>query len=197
MQTISISPETKAIIFDLDGTLADTLPIHRAAWREAGRAYGVEITDEMIMVHTGMPTVRVVGMLNQEYGWSLVPTEVKAAKDKAYARLKPEIGLKPIAPVFELAKTYRGRLPMAIGTGSSAGSALDTLESLGIMDWFGAIVTANDVQNHKPAPDTYLRCAELLAVHPADCVVLEDGDYGIQSGIAAGMQVIDVRPYLT
>jgi len=194
--TISVPAGIQALLFDLDGTLADTLPIHLAAWREAGAEFGVTITDEMIMTHTGMPTVKVTEQLNDQYGWSLVPSAVKAAKDAAYARLKPQMGVKPIEPVYALAKAQRGRMPMAVGTGSSRHSAEDTLRSLGIAAWFEIVITADDVAHHKPAPDTYLRCAEALSVPPAACLVLEDGAYGLQAGKSAGMQVLDVRPYL-
>ncbi len=194
--TIPLPAHTQALLFDLDGTLADTMPIHLAAWHAATRRYGVDITDDMILARTGMPTVRVTAELNRVYGWDLEPTQVKAAKDKAYARLKPQLGLKPIAPVYELAQTYRGQLPMAVGTGSSRGSAMDTLTSLELLDWFDAVITADDVTQHKPHPETYLRCAELLGVAPASCLVLEDGEYGLQAGRDAGMQVIDVRAYL-
>jgi beta-phosphoglucomutase family hydrolase len=196
MSVIPLPPGVRGLLFDLDGTLADTMPIHLAAWHAAGERFGVNITHEMITTHTGMPTLRVTELLNQLYGWTLVPTEVKAAKEEAYARLKPHIGVKPIAPVYALAQAYRGQLPMAVGTGSSNGSAYDTLDTLGIRDWFDAVVTADDVTSHKPEPETYLRCAELLGIPPADCVVFEDGDYGLQAGRAAGMHVIDVRPYV-
>ncbi len=196
MASIPIPEHIKGIIFDLDGTLADTMPVHLAAWKESGRVNGVEITDEMIMTHTGMPTVRVAAELNKEYGWSLVPEKVKADKDVAYARFKPEIGVRAIEPVYEIAVNYRGKLPMSVGTGSSHGSAMDTLTHLDVVDWFDGIVTANDVEHPKPHPETFLRCAALMGVDPKDCLVLEDGAYGIQAAEAAGMYVIDVRPYL-
>ena len=196
MATIPLPSDFKALIFDLDGTLADTMPVHLAAWREAGRVSGVEITDEMILTHTGMPTVAVAAKLNEQFGWSLVPEQVKADKDKAYARFKPQLGVRAFAPVYEIAVAYRGKVPMAVGTGSSRNSAMDTLHHLAVVDWFDGIVTANDVEHPKPHPETFLRCAELMGVAPADCVVFEDGAYGLQAGEAAGMQVIDVRPYL-
>jgi beta-phosphoglucomutase family hydrolase len=194
--TISLPSGIRALLFDLDGTLADTLPIHLAAWREAGAEFGITITDAMIMTHTGMPTVKVTEKLNEQFGWSLLPSAVKAAKDAAYARLKPQMGVRPIEPIYALAKAQRGQIPMAVGTGSNRSSAEDTLRSLGIEAWFEVVITADDVAHHKPAPDTYLRCAEALCVPPAACMVLEDGDYGLQAGKAAGMQVLDVRPYL-
>ncbi len=196
MSSIIVPNHIQALIFDLDGTLADTLPVHLAAWKVAGEKNGVPITEEMIMARTGMPTVRVAAALNEAYGWNLEPAKVKADKDIAYAGFKPTIGVKAIEPVFQVAQAYRGKLPMAVGTGSSRGSAEDTLNTLGIRDWFGAIVTANDVENHKPHPDTFLRCAELLGVAPEVCLVFEDGPYGIQAGELAGMTVVDVRPFI-
>lgn len=187
----------KALIFDLDGTLADTMPVHIAAWKLAAANFGVEVEDQMIYDRSGMPTVKVTELLNQDYGWSLDPVLVKQAKDKAYHELKPQIGIKPILPIYEIAQNNRGKMPMAVGTGSTRPNAENTLITLGIMDWFEAVITANDVQNHKPHPETYLRCAELLKVDPKDCVVFEDADFGVEAGVKAGMKVIDVRDYLT
>jgi len=193
---IPIPSHVQALIFDLDGTLADTMPVHLVAWMEAAKAHDAPITEQMILDRTGMPTRRVAQQLNMDYGWSLDPDSVKAAKDEAYFRLKPQMGVKPITAVYEIAKSARGKMPMAIGTGSTHKSAMDTLTTLGVVDWFGAIITADDVTEHKPHPETYLKCAELLKVDPAVCVVFEDGAYGIQAAHAAGMHAIDVRPYV-
>lgn len=193
---IPLPAGVQALIFDLDGTLADTMPVHIAAWKLAAANFGYEVEDQMIYDRSGMPTVKVAELLNRDFGWSLDPGLVKQAKDIAYHELKPQIGVKPIQPIFEIAQNHRGKMPMAIGTGSTRPNAENTLITLGIMDWFDAVVTANDVENHKPHPETYLRCAELLNIDPKDCVVFEDADFGVEAGKRAGMQIIDVRDYL-
>ncbi|MCI4667650.1 MAG: beta-phosphoglucomutase family hydrolase [Bacteroidia bacterium] len=193
---IPIPGGIKGLIFDLDGTLADTMPVHVAAWKLAAASFGVVIEDQMIYNRSGMPTVKVAELLNKDYGWTLDPVLVKQAKDKAYHELKPQIGVRPIDPIFQIANEYRGKLPMAIGTGSSRPNAENTLISLGIMDWFDIVITANDVENHKPHPETYLKCASLLGLQASDCVVFEDAEFGIIAARDAGMEVIDVRNYL-
>lgn len=194
--TISIPTDIQALIFDLDGTLADTMTIHIAAWKEAGKKYGVTITDEMINRTAGRPTLAVVDILNEENGWNLIPQEIKTAKDVAYEELKVSMGVHPIPLVFEIASRYRNKLPMAIGTGSTRPRTEDTLGSLGIRDWFEVVITADDVQNFKPSPDTYLQCAAGMGIAPENCLVFEDADFGLQAGIDAGMRVVDVREYL-
>lgn len=193
---ITLPKHIQALVFDLDGTLADTMPIHIKAWQAAGEKYGVAITEEMINRTAGRPTIAVVDILNEENGWELVPLEIKQAKDVAYEVIKLEFGVSPIRPVFELAKANLGKLPMAIGTGSTRPRTEDTLSALGIRDWFGAIVTADDVANFKPAPDTYLQCAEGLGIAPENCLVFEDAIFGIQAAQRAGMEWVDVRDYL-
>ncbi|MEO0895446.1 MAG: beta-phosphoglucomutase family hydrolase [Bacteroidota bacterium] len=193
---IVIPQEIKGIIFDLDGTLADTMPVHVAAWALVGDAFGVTVEPQMIYDRSGMPTVKVTELLNQDYGWDLDPGLVKQAKDKAYKEIKPQMGVGLIQPIFEVAKAYKGKLPMSIGTGSTRINAENTLLHLGIMDWFDPIITANDVTNHKPHPETYLKCAELMGLKPKDCIVFEDAEFGIKAALDAGMQVIDVRKYV-
>jgi len=193
---ITLPQGVKGLIFDLDGTLADTMPVHIAAWKLAGSSFGVEIEDHMIFDRSGMPTVKVTELLNKDYGWSLDPQQVKQAKDQAYHELKPQIGVSLLQPVYEVAEAYKGKLPMAVGTGSTRRNAENTLISLGIMDWFDAIITADEVSKHKPDPETYLKCARLIQVGPEDCLVFEDAVFGIEAARRAGMKVIDVRSYL-
>jgi beta-phosphoglucomutase-like phosphatase (HAD superfamily) len=96
-------------------------------------------------------------------------------------------------PLIEVVKAYHGRRPMAVGTGSTHGLAERLLRHLGLRDYFTALVGADDVQRHKPFPDTFLRCATLIKVAPAHCVVFEDADFGVQAAVSAGMAVVDVR----
>jgi beta-phosphoglucomutase family hydrolase len=194
---IVIPDDIEGLIFDLDGTLADTMPLHLEAWAAAGREFGVEITPFMINAMAGIPTIQSVVKLNETYDWTLDPLEVKRFKDFHYKKIKSNNGrLNAIDPVLDVVKKYRSVLPLAIGTGSARLNALDTLRDLGIIDWFTAIVAGDDIVNHKPFPDTFLKCAEIIGVDPHKCLVFEDGDLGILAAQNAGMQVIDVRNHL-
>jgi beta-phosphoglucomutase family hydrolase len=191
---IALPENIKGLIFDLDGTLADTMPLHLAAWLAAGRQFGVEITPFMINAMAGIPTIQTVVKLNENYGWELEPLEVKKFKDFHYRKIKVKAGKEQaIIPVLKIAEKYKNQLPLAIGTGSARLNALETLRELEIIDWFEAVVSAEDVERHKPFPDTFLKCAELISVPPENCMVFEDGDLGILAAKNAGMQVMDVR----
>ena len=101
--------------------------------------------------------------------------------------------VKLIEPIAAIARTHVGQLPMAIATGGRAKYIRPLLERLGVADWFQAIVTSDDVKNHKPAPDTFLKAAALLGVPPEDCRAFEDTDLGMEAIRAAGMDAVDVR----
>lgn len=194
---IKLAENIEGLIFDLDGTLVDTMPLHYQSWMAAGREHGVEITPFMINAMAGIPTIQSVVKLNENYGWELDPLEVKKFKDYYYRSFKATQGSpEGIKPVLEIAENYKGKLPLAIGTGSSRLNALDTLRELDIIDWFDVVVSADDVKNHKPYPDTFLKCADMIKATPSNCMVFEDGDLGILAAKNAGMQVVDIRIYL-
>ncbi len=102
-----------------------------------------------------------------------------------------------IEPVARLAREYHGRLPMSLGTGGTRELAALTMKAIGMDRYFDVVVTADDVTRHKPAPETFLRCAELMGVEPRYCQVFEDGDQGLEAARSAGMVPTDVRPYLS
>ena len=112
-------------------------------------------------------------------------------KEEAYLPLKPEAKL--IEPIAAIAREAQGRLPMAVATGGRTKYIKPLLESVGILDWFGAVVTADDVENHKPAPDTFLKAAALIGVPAEECRAYEDTDLGMEAIRAAGMEAVDVR----
>jgi len=183
----------EGLIFDLDGTLADTMPLHIKAWIEMGQSLGVNITEQMIIDRAGTPTLQVVDQFNQLYGWDIDPTMFRKRKNTIYRQLKTESGaIQPVKQVVDLARSYKDMLPMSIGTGSVKENALMALEDLGIASWFEGMVTAEDVEMHKPHPDTFLACAELMNVKPSRCYVYEDGEMGIQAALAAGMSAVNV-----
>lgn len=186
-------PKAEALIFDLDGTLSDSLPVHIATWHKVCSHYNCKFNEKIIAELTGMPTIRFAERIIAENGLSGVdPHEMVKMKQETFwehASL-----LKPHQPVIDFMKSFHGKIPLAVGTGASRKSAEVQLETLGITHYFDAIVTADDVSHHKPEPETFLKCAELVGVKAENCQVLEDGVLGMEAAKTAGMYLIDVRP---
>ena len=190
---LNINPKAKGLIFDLDGTLADTMPIHYVAWRNAAASYGIDFTVELFMQLAGIPLYPTVEKLNQMFGTNIDPKEMGDIKETEFENnmhLTPEIKI-----VTDLVKIWHGKLPMAVGTGGSRYLASKTLEFIGLKDYFEVMVTSEDVIHYKPHPETFLKCAEQLGIDPVDCEVFEDGVLGIQAARTAGMMVVDVTEY--
>jgi len=183
--------EIQALIFDCDGTLADTMPIHFVVWRDTMSRHGIDFSEDRFYELGGVPTERIIQLLSEEQGVS-VSVEIASAEKEA-AFLKHLGGVKAVESILSIARDHRGKLPMAVGSGSCRSVLLDTLSHLKILDWFEAIVSADDTELHKPAPDVFLRAAELLEVDPKFCRVYEDTDIGLEAARRAGMQAFDVR----
>ena len=193
--TIPINKNAKALIFDLDGTLADTMPAHKQAWVRAGEYFNVPLTSEMVQSWAGMASYKIVGMINEQFGLSLEALEVSQKKAAYFHEIQGE-SVAPIEPIYSIAEKYKDILLMGIGTGSRKANAEKILNGLGIRNWFQSVITADDVEHHKPAPDTYLKCADELRIAPEYCQVFEDADFGVRSAIAAGMHVVDIREHI-
>ena len=188
------SSSIKGLIFDLDGTLADTMPIHMEAWKRTGDEFDVTITEKMIIDRAGTPTVQVIEQLNDLFGWGIDPFVFRKAKNRNYQSVKESWGpIRPIHHVMEIANTYRSKLPMSIGTGSIRRNAEMALRDLGVSVWFSPVITAEDVLNHKPHPDTFLKCSSLMGIKPGECLVYEDGLMGIKAAVNAGMSAINIQ----
>jgi len=190
---LDVDSRAKGLIFDLDGTLADTMPIHYIAWKNAGAKYGIEFTPQLFMELAGIPLYPTVEKLNQMFGKTIDPREMGDMKELEFENnmhLTPEIMV-----VTNLVRKYHGKLPMAIGTGGNRRLALKTLEIIGLDKYFDVLVSSEDVENYKPHPETFLKCAELMGVNPLDCEVFEDGVLGIQAAKTAGMMVVDVTQF--
>jgi HAD superfamily hydrolase (TIGR01509 family) len=183
-----------AAIFDCDGTLADTMPLHYRAWREILNARGCPFPEEQFYAWGGVTALEVIERLNREHGLSIPPRETAEIKEALYARLLPEAA--PIPVIVAEARRLHSLCPLAVASGGMRYLVEQTLDGMGIRGLFGAVTTADDVPRGKPAPDVFLLAAERLAVDPARCVVYEDGPAGMDAGRAAGMQVVDVRPYV-
>ncbi len=192
--TLDVDKKAKGLIFDLDGTLVDTMNLHLAAWKEVGRQNGFEYPEELFYRLAGIPTGKIVPIVNAQLGLALDVDATTRAKEEAFLR---NLHLtKPLEPVVMLAKKYAGKMPMAIGTGNTRTLTERILEASGLADFFSVIVTADDVEHHKPHPETFLRCAKLLNVPPELCQVFEDGEQGLEAARRAGMIATDVRPYV-
>lgn len=190
----SIYPNTKALIFDLDGTLANSIPIHNYCWEETCRPFGYAFDKKMFQKMTGMPTKAFAEFIIRESGCNYSVEDL--SKRKQFLFHERIHLVKPFEIMAEFVKMNFHKIPMSIGTGGSRKSATLTLETIGLLPYFPVIVTADDVLHHKPDPETFLRCSELMGIPPSECQVFEDGEKGIEAALKAGMMITDVRSFL-
>lgn len=193
MNKLEVNPKAKALIFDLDGTLADTMPVHFWAYKHILADYGIDFTPELFGTLAGVPAVDTIKKLNEQFGTQMNPEKIGHFKEAEYEKIMHK--MKPVEPVVDLVKKYHGKLPMAVGTGGYKRLAWKSLEILGLDNYFDILVSSEDVEHPKPHPDTFLKCAELLGVEPEYCQVFEDGNLGIQAAEAAGMMATLVTDF--
>jgi HAD superfamily hydrolase (TIGR01509 family) len=179
-----------AYLFDCDGTLADSMPLHYRAWGRALATCGKVFPRDLFYLWAGVPPERIVAMLNERLGFDLPVAETVRRKEDIFYELLPEV--RAVPGVLEHVQLQAGRIPFAVVSGSPRASVLRTLACLGLLDRFPVIVGAEDCRQGKPWPEPFLRAAELLRVDPARCLVFEDGEAGIQSAQAAGMRWVRV-----
>jgi len=190
----NLQQEYEGLIFDMDGTLADTMPTHFIAWTRSMAVHGIKFPEDRFYALGGVPAVNIIDMLGSEQGVKVDAVELAEAKENLFLELLEEV--KPVLPVKAIAEFHRGRMPMAVATGSETWVAEKILGALGIRDWFGAIVGADAIENPKPAPDVYLKAAALIGVAPERCHAFEDTKLGIEAARNAGMDVIDINTLL-
>jgi len=188
-------PGTAGLIFDCDGTLADTMPAHYKAWTALLNRFGIPFPEPRFYAMGGMPTGSIIRVLAAEVG--VVVTDVDAmVLEKERCFLTHLEAVTPIEPVLAVARAYRGKLPLAVASGGYRDTITRTLDRLSIRDWFDAMVTAEDTPRHKPDPDVFLEAARRLNAEASRCVVFEDTDIGLEAARRAGMLGIDVRPWV-
>jgi beta-phosphoglucomutase family hydrolase len=190
-----MSEPRQGFIFDLDGTLADTMPAHFIAWTAVASRYGLSFPEPRFYAMGGVPTVKIAAQLIEEAGLSLDPGAIAREKEQMYeGALLGGATIRPLVEVVELARRHRAEGPLAIASGSIRRHVDLALAALGIADWFTAVVAAEDTRRHKPEPDVFLEASRRIGVAPAWCTVYEDTDLGLEAARRAGMRSIDVRP---
>jgi beta-phosphoglucomutase family hydrolase len=181
----------KGLIFDCDGTLADTMPLHWRAWQTIAAKYKLHFPQDRFYSLGGVPSRDILQMLAKEQGVTLDHIQAAHEKENAYLPLMFEV--EPIHAVVEIAKENFGKIPMAVASGGTQKIILQVLEKIKIQHLFDAVVTSEMVQNQKPAPDIFLEAARLIGVEPKFCRAYEDTDLGMQAIRSAGMEAVDVR----
>ncbi len=182
--------EFRAYLFDLDGTVADTMPGHFQAWTKALAAHSAMLPEALFYEWGGVPPLRVAELLKDRFGYTFDPAAVMSDKEALFLLGVDDV--KPIASVLAHIVEAHGRIPLAIVSGSPRTNVERTLAALGLTDRFSVLVCAEDYAQGKPHPEPFLLAARLLNVAPADCLVFEDADAGIASAAAAGMQWVRV-----
>ncbi len=181
----------RGIIFDCDGTLADTMPLHWQAWQKIAQRYRLDFPRDRFYALGGVPTRDILKMLGEEQGVKLDPLAASREKEAEYLTMMAQVG--PIQEVVGVARRNYGKIPLAVASGGMRPIIEQVLEHLGIRELFAAVVTSEDVANQKPAPDIFLEAARRIGVPPRFCRAYEDTELGLQAIRAAGMEAVDVR----
>jgi len=186
--------QIEGLIFDCDGTLAHTMPLHWEAWRKVAGRHGVHFTEERFYQLGGVPSRHILAMLKEEQGLGIDPLVVAKEKEAAYLETLHQVG--PIEEIVTIARSHYGKLPMAVASGGTHQVIESVLVQVGIRELFQAVVTSEDVIRQKPAPDIFLEAARRLKVPPERCRAYEDTDLGMEAIRSAGMEAVDVRELL-
>lgn len=177
-----------ALIFDMDGTLVDSMPLHLDAWELTCAEFGIPFKREQLYQYGGIPTRKIIAMLAEQQGLEVDTDAFARRKIALYMEHIDQVSVFP--KMWELVRHYHGKVPMGIGTGSPRNQAESILKSTGLDAYISVVVSADDVINHKPHPDTFLQVAEQLGANPANCLVFEDTQIGLEAGKAAGMDTV-------
>ncbi|MCU1272167.1 MAG: HAD-superfamily hydrolase, subfamily variant 3 [Acidobacteriaceae bacterium] len=179
-----------AYLFDCDGTIADSMPLHYIAWKKALAEWNCEFDEALFYAWGGMPIIEIISTLNVRHGLAMPVETVSSRKEGLYLELLPQ--LKVVPEVLEHIEAQHGRIPFAVVSGSTRESVTASLSSLKLLDRFDTLVCAGDYKKSKPDPEAYLLAAARLGVTPDTCLVFEDTDMGIQAAIAAGMAAVRI-----
>ena len=184
----------QGLIFDCDGTLVDTMPLHWRAWQVIARRHNFVFSKDQFYALGGVPSRDIAKRLGREQGIALDALAIAEEKATEYLALTDQI--EPIETIVRIAREHHGKIPMAVATGGSRRVTQHVLERTELRHLFKAVVTHEDIVNQKPAPDIFLEAARRLGVPPQHCRAYEDTDLGMQAIRAAGMEAVDVRELL-
>jgi HAD superfamily hydrolase (TIGR01509 family) len=180
----------KAYLFDCDGTIVDSMPLHYLAWKEALSEWKCEFPEELFYAWGGLPVAEIIATLNDQQGLTMPVAEVQRRKEELYFELLPQ--LKAVPEVLDVIEASYGQIPFAVVSGSTWESVTRSLEVVGLLDRFETLVCAGDYTKSKPDPEPFLIAAERLGVAARDCLVFEDTEMGIQAATAGGMASVKV-----
>ena len=181
-----------AYLFDCDGTIADSMPLHYIAWKKALAEWNCTFDEHLFYALGGTPVAEIVSVLNTKQGLSMPVESVSSRKENFYLELLPQ--LQAVPEVVEHIDAQHGRIPFAVVSGSTRESVTASLDSLKLLDRFDTMVCAGDYKKSKPHPECFLLAASKLGVAPESCLVFEDTDMGIQAARAAGMASVKIPP---
>jgi HAD superfamily hydrolase (TIGR01509 family) len=192
MKIIEVPEHIKGLIFDCDGTLVDSMPLHMKAWEHAITQAGGEWNYDFIFSKKGMQGKDILASYNKSFGVDLDLEHTARVKQEYFHKHCAK--MKPIDAVVNIVRRYASRIPMAIASGGSRENVLLSLELIGIKQYFTAIITADDKDvQPKPSPEIFLEAAKRINVDPQLCQVFEDGDIGLEAARKAGMLATDIR----
>ena len=178
-------------IFDCDGTLADTMPLHYRAWKRLVEELGGSFSEELFYQLGGKPTEQILELLRDEYALNVGDTYSAAKrKEEYFVQTIHEIG--PIEPVLQVVRRWHTIKPLAVASGGFRRNVEMTLDTIGIRPLFDVVVCVEDYARGKPFPDAFLEAARRMNVAPENCLVFEDSPLGLQAARAAGMQCVFV-----
>jgi beta-phosphoglucomutase-like phosphatase (HAD superfamily) len=180
-----------ALLFDLDGTLVDSMPAHNKAWQTALRLYGVDITEEELYKLAGTPNFKTAEIFIERFQLNIPPEVVVTEKESIFEMSVPLLKMVPV--VAEIAQMFHKKIPLGIVSGSSNSRIQQSLTATGLETLFKCIVSCDDTERGKPYPDPYELGAKLLGVSSDQCLVFEDGEAGIQAALSAKMDVVYVK----
>lgn len=190
MQLEIPSGDFRAYLFDCDGTVVDSMPLHYIAWKTALAEWGCDYPEDLFYQWGGKPIRQIIADLNAMKGLAMPVEDVAHRKEGLYYELLPRLTAVP--EVLEEIKAQHGRIPFAIVSGSTRESVVKSLEVTHLLDKFDVLVCAGEYERSKPAPDPFLLAARKLNVAPEQCLVFEDTDLGIDAATAAGMQSVRI-----